>query len=150
MARLLVRYALLAVAVVLLNFSLPRLLPGDPLDVEAADGMNAAVAPLPAAARAQLRAYYHLDQPLSRQFAAYLGDLARGDLGWSISRGAPVRELIGERIPWTLALLLVSLAVASVGGALLGLWAAWRGGPLDGVITSTSSGLAAIPEFLVA
>ena len=51
-ARLLVRYLLLAAAVVLLNFLIPRLLPGDPLDPGGAEGMTAA-RPLPAKARAR-------------------------------------------------------------------------------------------------
>ncbi len=150
MAWLLARYTGLAVILVLLNFALPRLLPGDPLDVDSAEGMNAAVSTLTAEARAQLRATYHLDQPLAGQFWAYLQDLGHGDLGWSISQSAPVSQLIGERLPWTLALMLTALIIAGVGGTLLGLVSAWRGGRLDRLIVSTASGLAAIPEFLVA
>lgn len=149
MAWLLARYTGLAVILVLLNFALPRLLPGDPLDAESAEGMNA-VSTLTVEARAQLRATYHLDQPLAGQFWAYLQDLGHGDLGWSISQSAPVSQLIGERVPWTLALMLTALVIAGVGGTLLGLVSAWRGGRLDRLIVSTASGVAAIPEFLVA
>jgi peptide/nickel transport system permease protein len=149
MARLLVRYTLLAAAVVLLNFALPRLLPGDPLDADAPSGLNAA-APLPASARAQLRAYYHLDRPLGDQLAAYVVDLSRGDLGWSISRSEPVARLIAERLPWTAALVLTATLVAALGGTLLGLAAAWRGGRLDRALLALAIGLAALPEFLVA
>jgi peptide/nickel transport system permease protein len=97
-----------------------------------------------------LRATYHLDQPLAAQFAAYLGDLAHGDLGWSISRDAPVGQLIGERLPWTLGLVLTSLVVAAALGGALGVVAAWRGGRADGWLSTTSTLLAALPEFLVA
>jgi len=148
--RLLTRYALLAAAVLLLNFALPRLLPGDPLDAESGEGMNAAVPTLTAEARAQLRATYGLDRPLADQFVAYVRDLARGDLGWSISEAAPVSRLIAERLPWTLGLMLTSLLVAGGGGVLLGLLGAWRGGRLDRIVVGVSSALAAIPEFLVA
>jgi peptide/nickel transport system permease protein len=112
--------------------------------------MNAAVSPLSAEARAQLRAYYHLDRPLPEQLVAYLGDLARGDLGWSISRGAPVGHLVGERLAWTLALVLVAVVAAGLLGIGLGLLAAWRGGWADQAVVGVSSALAAMPEFLVA
>ncbi|MDQ3413353.1 MAG: ABC transporter permease [Chloroflexota bacterium] len=150
MGWLLARYLGLTIALVVLNFALPRLLPGDPLDFESATGMNAAVSTMTAGARAQLRTSYHLDLPLPGQFWAYLQDLSRGDLGWSISQAAPVRDLIGQRLPWTLSLMLTALIIAGVGGTLLGLVSAWRGGRLDHLIVSAASGLAAIPEFLVA
>src|ERR1700730_2495230 len=102
MPRLFLRYASLALAVLALNFLLPRMLPGDPLEPSAADGLGASGATLTTAARSRLRATYHLDQPLEAQFVAYIGDLTRGDLGWSISRNAPVGQLIAERLPWTL------------------------------------------------
>src|SRR5207302_8955283 len=97
----------------------------------------------------ELRKTYHLDQPLANQFAAYVGDLAHGDLGWSISRAAPVAQLVGERLPWTLALVLTSVVIAAVAGGALGLLAAWRGGRWDQALTSLCSGVAALPEFLV-
>lgn len=150
MTALVARYTMLALAVLLLNFLLPRLLPGDPLDFDSAEGMNAAVAVLPAQARAELRAQYHLDDPLPAQLRAYIADLARGDLGWSISRSAPVAALIAERLPWTLALVLTATLVASALGVGLGLLTAWRGGWTSRLILGTATALAALPEFLVA
>lgn len=150
MARLLARYALLAVAVVGLNFLLPRLLPGDPLDLDAAQGLSPPTATLTAEARARLRATYRLDQPLAAQLTGYLGDLARGDLGWSISRSAPVSQLIGERLPWTLGLVLTSVLIAGASGSLLGVWAAWRGGWTERAVVGTATVLGALPELLVA
>ncbi|MDP9352121.1 MAG: ABC transporter permease [Chloroflexota bacterium] len=149
-ARLLVRYTLLAVAVVLLNFLLPRLLPGDPLGASAGEGTDAAV-PLSAATRAHLREYYHLDEPLGRQLTSYLGDLARGDLGWSITRPAPVRTLLLARLPWTLGLLLTSVLIAAILGTALGLVAGWfPGSRRDRLLVSVTAALSALPEFLIA
>jgi peptide/nickel transport system permease protein len=149
-ARLTLRYALLVGCVILLNFLIPRLLPGDPLNVGAAEGLESAV-PLSAAARAQLRAYYHLDAPLPGQFVAYLGDLARGDLGWSIARSAPVGELLLARLPWTLALLLTALLLAAALGTALGLLAGWvPGSRRDRVLVALTAALSALPEFLIA
>lgn len=148
-ARLLVRYLLLAAAVVLLNFLIPRLLPGDPLDPGGAEGMTAAT-PLPAETRARIADYYGLNEPLGRQLIGYLGDLARGDLGWSIAQPAPVSRLILERLPWTLALMLTALALSTLLGTALGLLAGWRAGrALDRVLVSLSGALSAIPEFLI-
>jgi peptide/nickel transport system permease protein len=150
MGRLLARYASLAVAVVVLNFLLPRLLPGDPLDVATQDGFGPATPTLTADTRGQLRATYHLDEPLVAQFVAYPEDLSRDDLGWSIRRATPVSQLIADRLLWTLGLVLSSVLVASLGDALLGVLAAWRGGRADRLEVISASFLAALPEFLVA
>jgi peptide/nickel transport system permease protein len=150
LSALAVRYALLAAAVVVLNFVLPRLLPGDPLTAVAEGGLGGAVPALSSQQAAQLRTTYHLDQPAPLQFASYLADLTHGDLGWSISRSAPVSQLIGERLPWTLSLVVTSVVIAGAGGAALGLVAAWRGGRWDRAMVGVSSALAALPEFLVA
>jgi peptide/nickel transport system permease protein len=147
MAHLLVRFVGLVLAVVVLNFLLPRALPGDPLD---ASGGSPGSAPLTAAARASLRASYHLDEPLGRQLVAYLQDLVSGDLGWSISRSEPVRQAIGERMPWTLGLVGSALVIASLAGATLGLVGAWRHDAAGRVLTDSMTALAAMPEFLVA
>ena len=149
MRALLLRYAALLVTVVVLNFLLPRLLPGDPLDAASSDSTSASAPALTLAARTQLRAFYHLDEPVTGQFAAYLGDLAHGDLGWSISRGAPVGQLVAERLPWTLGLVLSAVLLASVSGVLLGVVAAWRGGRLNALISGLATALAGLPEFLV-
>ncbi len=149
MRLLLLRYVLLAAAVVVLNFALPRFLPGDPLDTAAAGGLSSSAAALTAQQRNELRTIYRLDQPLAAQFAAYVGDLPHGDLGWSISRAAPVAQLVGERLPWTLSLVLTSVAIAALAGAALGLLAAWRGGRWDQALTALCSSVAALPEFLV-
>jgi peptide/nickel transport system permease protein len=149
MARLVARYAALVAALVILNFLLPRLLPGDPLDALTGGDLSGAAAPLPVEARARLRDAYRLDQPLGAQFVGYLDDLAHADLGWSISKSAAVRELIGERVPWTLGLVLGAMVLAATGGVLLGVWTTWRGGRAERLAGAVAAGLAALPEFLV-
>lgn len=148
--RLLGRYLLLAGGAVLLNFLLPRLLPGDPLRFGAGEGTDAVV-PLSGVTREQLRAYYHLDQPFGRQLVSYLGGLGRGDLGVSIARPAPVRDLIVDRLPWTLGLLLGALLLSALLGTAAGIVAGWRPGrPRDRLLVSAAAALAALPEFLLA
>ncbi|HEV2072150.1 MAG TPA: ABC transporter permease, partial [Thermomicrobiales bacterium] len=148
--RLVGRYLVLVLGVVLINFLLPRMLPGDPLDFSSGDDLDAAV-PLTASARVQLAAYYHLDDPTLTQLRSYLIDLFVGDLGLSISRSVPVADLILARLPWTLALLLVSLVFSAGMGTVVGMVAGWRPGKRrDRLLVSISGMLAAIPEFLIA
>ncbi|MGI9145563.1 MAG: ABC transporter permease [Chloroflexota bacterium] len=133
-----------------LNFFLPRLLPGDPLDASATDGFGLATPTLTLEARARLRTSYHLDEPPPTQLRSYLADLGHADLGWSMSRVTPVSQLIGDRLPWTLGLVATSVVVAGAGGASLGLLAAWRGGRTARVLITASTVLSALPEFLIA
>lgn len=150
MVRLLVRYALLTVTVILLNFLLPRLLPGDPLSFGSGSDMNSAV-PLSASAHAQLRAYYHLDEPGMEQFVSYLGDLSHGDLGWAISRPEPVSQLVLDRLPWTIGLVLTSLVISASLGTVLGIVAGWSPERVRGrLLVSVMAAIGAIPDFLIA
>jgi peptide/nickel transport system permease protein len=87
----------LAVAVTLLFF-LMRVVPGDPLSRLSDDR------PISPREIARLRERYGLDQPIGRQYAAFLTGAARGDLGVSIEFGRPVTRLIAERLPATLLL----------------------------------------------
>ena len=147
---LLARYAILACLVVLLNFLIPRLLPGDPLSASLNGGLDAA-APITSADRARLRDYYHLNQPISHQFRDYVSDLAHGNLGWSISHAHPVGALILQRLPWTLGLMTSSLILAAIIGTAMGVAATWfRAGRFERGAVSLAAILAAMPEFLVA
>ncbi len=147
---LLARYALLAFLVVVLNFLIPRLLPGDPLAVSLGGGLDAA-SPLTSADRARLDSYYHLNQPIGQQFASYLTDLVHGNLGWSISHTHPVGTLIVQRLPWTLGLMLSSLVIAALVGTAAGVASTWFGERrFERGAVSFAALLAAMPEFLVA
>lgn len=72
----------------------------------------------------QLRQFYGLDAPVTVQLGRYLWRLAQFDLGYSAIYGKPVAEVILERLPVTLLLMVSSLLVAVVGGVLLGIIAA--------------------------
>ena len=112
-------------AAVTLLFFLMRVVPGDPLSRLSEDR------PLPPEAVAALRQRYGLDQPLLRQFAHFVGPLARGDLGVSIEHlGRPVTGLITERLPATLLLGGTVLLLNFTVGLWLGVWQATRRGRL--------------------
>ncbi|WP_051276408.1 ABC transporter permease [Desulfovirgula thermocuniculi] len=123
LARRAATYLLVLVAALLINFFLPRALPGSPLEDLSSGVGSLAVAPDPATLEA-LKRYYGLDQPLPRQFLQYLQGLARGDLGFSISYKAPVAKVIWQRIPWTLLLTFSAALLSCLLAVILGTRAA--------------------------
>lgn len=148
--RALARLVVLLALLVVVNFLLPRALPGDPLAVLARGGGDDVPIALTPEARAQLAAYYDLDLPLSQQFLRYLEGLARGDLGFSIQLQQPVGDLVARRLPWSALLGLTALALAAFAGALLGVRAAWwHGRRQERALTGALVFLGALPEFVV-
>lgn len=148
--RLVIRYLLLAIAIVVLNFLITRLLPGSPLSFVSGGGLDQAL-PLTEAARAQLTDYYGLDRSRSAQFRGYVAGLVHGDLGRSISQSTSVSRLILDRLPWTAGLMLVALTFSALFGSLFGLLAGWRPhGRFDRFVTLAAGALVAMPEFLIA
>jgi peptide/nickel transport system permease protein len=142
-----IRFVLLLAAVVAVNFFLPRLLPGSPL--EAAVGEAAAI--LPAQRVAALRETYDLDRPLRAQMGRYLVGLLHGDLGRSLVTHRPVSQVIGERLPWSLGLVGPAVLIAAALGAALGTAASgrprgWRWSLAEPLVL----GVGTLPEFLVA
>ena len=120
--------------VILLTFMLQFLLPGDPAKRIAGPRAQPEVL-------AAVRANMHLDDPVTTQLVAYVGSVARGDLGVSYIRSRPVVDLIGERLPTTAKLALVGLLVELTIGVSLGLW--------DGLRRERSRGLAALNVLLL-
>jgi len=102
----------LAVAVIILNFLLPRALPGSPIRVE--DGA------LTASQREHFYEVFGLDRPLYEQFGIYLRSIFTGDLGLSYSRRAPISRILAQTLPWTILLSLASMLFSLVIGSLLG------------------------------
>ena len=77
---------------------------------------------------ADLRRVYGLDQPLGVRYARWLGRVARGDLGHSVTFHAPVWQVLRPRLLNTLLLSALAILLASVLSLALGAWAARRGG----------------------
>jgi peptide/nickel transport system permease protein len=73
-----------------------------------------------------LKVAYGLDKPLHTQFWIYLSNTFRGDLGWSLMQNRPVTDILIERIPNTLILLVPSTILAIIIGVILGTIAAWK------------------------
>ena len=113
--------ALLLFAVLILNFLLLHLAPGDIADTIAGDmgGADAEV-------MEEIRARFGLDKPFHHQLGLYLARLAQGDLGYSYFFQTPVTELIFERLAATLLLVISAQVLAIVIGTVLGVIAARR------------------------
>ena len=107
--------------VLTLVFLMIHIVPGDP--VEQMLGEGAAPGQI-----TELRHSLGLDQPIGRQYVHYLVQLAHGDLGRSLKFGAPVRGVILERYPATLALSFLSLLVCAAIAIPAGVLAAHRRG----------------------
>lgn len=126
-------YAGALLVAVTLNFVLPRLIPGNPVDTIVASlaGGGAEGEALRAIREEYVRAF-GLDKPLWQQFLVYLGNLVSGDLGTSFALyPAPVRGLITDALPWTIALQLPAILIGWIIGNVLGAIAAYRGGWFD-------------------
>lgn len=125
-----------------LCFVLLRAAPGGPFDTEKA---------APPEVEAALAAQYRLDRPLPAQYAAWLGDLLRGDLGPSFQYpDYTVNRLIAESLPISLLNGGVALALALLLAVPLGAWAALNAGrPLDRLLMAGAGLGLALPKFVV-
>ena len=126
-----------------LTFALSHLVPTDP--ARAALGFDAAPDMVQ-----QYRREMGLDRPLPVQYALYLRNLLRGDLGVSIMTRRSVVEDLGKFLPPTVELTLVSLLLSvTVGGALGVLAAVRRGGPIDVLATAGPVAQLSVPVFVM-
>lgn len=139
---------LLALGVILtLNFLLPRLMPGDPL--QAIYGDEAMLA-MSAELKAELVQRFHLDQSWGSQFWAYLLALLRLDLGYSYFYHLPVSRVIMGTLPWTLLLAGSALVLSILIGIILGIESGWRrGSHRDQGLLAAFMFLIGLPDFFI-
>lgn len=127
--------------VILVTFLLTRALPGDPAAYfagAAADEKSIQ----------EIRVALGLDRPLYEQFIIYLGDLARGDLGISISTGQPVIAELARRLPASLELTLGALLISIAIAVPMGVLAATRPGkPIDHICRLLATAGVSLPTF---
>ncbi len=134
---------LLMLGVVVLNFLLIRLAPGDPALVIAGEMGGADEALL-----AAIRADYGLDKPVLTQLGIYIGNVLRGDLGQSFFFNQPVATLIGDRIGPTILLVLSAQVLSILLGVFLGVIAARKpNGVLSGFVSVFATIGYAVPVF---
>ena len=130
------------VFVLVVNFFLFRVLPGDPARTLGRARFRSAK---------QLEAFRHqygLDQSLPHQFVTYLGNTLTGHFGVSLRYRVPVSELIIDRFWPTMLLVGTSTILAMVLGVWIGTLSAWkRGGPFDRFSTGSTLTLYSMPEW---
>jgi len=122
-------------------FFLLRLLPGGP-------GAAFEDPRVPLEQRQRLRTLYGLDRPLPEQYARWLGGVARGEWGYSLSQHRPVGRILRETAPNTLLLSAAALVIEFALGLALGVAAAARAGsPVDQGLRGISLALWSLPTF---
>ena len=131
----------LILLLIICNFALIHLAPGDPVHLLAGQSGDEQYV-------AFLRSKFGLDQPLPVQLGWYLINILQGDFGYSLAFQQPVLQLILSRLPATLLLMTVALLLSTGLGVWLGVEAARRQGSwLDRAITTFAAITDAVPSF---
>ena len=144
-------YTIALWAALTVNFVIPRLMPGDPVDLLIAKlGQHGPVSP---ETRRSIEALLGTggDKPILSQYADYLGNLATGDLGVSVTYfPATVSSIIGQTLPWTIGLIGLATVISFAVGIGLGTLAGWkRGSRFDHLIPVTTM-FQSVPYFWLA
>jgi peptide/nickel transport system permease protein len=136
-----------------LNFLLPRLIPGNPVDAivgQLARGGGTGGEQLQQV-HEHFMQEFGLDKPLWQQFLIYVGHVLTGDFGTSFGQyPASVNHLIGQALPWSLAIQVPAIIVGWCLGNVLGAVAAFKGGWLDRGAFVGSLFFSSVPPFALA
>lgn len=142
------KYVLYSILILVISFTLPRMIPGSPLAYYQNDTyiLNQ---DLPEATFNAYTEYYAPDEPILKQFYIYINHLLHLDLGYSFYYRLPVVDLIFARLPWTIALGFSSLIISTYIAISLGIKTALKG-HLRKLKMGLFIGIQAMPIFLVA
>lgn len=114
--------------ILVVTFSMARLIPGDPCKAMLGEKVTAATC-------AEFVKRFGFDQPITTQFYIYITDILQGNFGESIRFSRPVTQILVERFPLTIELALLALIVATLVGVGLGILAARKHNSSTDVIT---------------
>ncbi|WP_407342299.1 ABC transporter permease [Pengzhenrongella phosphoraccumulans] len=146
LARRIAFYTLTAWAAITLNFFIPRMMPGDPVDAL----INRYRGQMSTDAIASLYALFGLDKDASlwSQYTDYWGNLLHGDLGLSFTFfPTPVGDVVAQSLPWTVALVGVSTVISFLLGTLVGVLIGWRRGTWADALLPVATFFSAVPYF---
>ncbi|MGO4782796.1 ABC transporter permease [Cryobacterium sp. W22_MBD10_FK3] len=139
-------YAFTAWAAITINFFLPRMMKGDPVSAYLQKNQGR-ISP---EAIDSLRTLFGLDsnKSLLEQYIDYWQLLFSGDLGRSFSKGlAPVTDVIGSAIPWTVGLVGIATVISFVVGTSIGAFIGWRRGSRADGIVPVATFFSTVPYF---
>jgi peptide/nickel transport system permease protein len=149
LTRRLAFYMVAAFVAISINFFLPRMMSGDPASIMFARFQGRAE---PEVLDALRETFGFTEGPIMEQYASYLGHLAQGDLGLSVSRyPLPVSTAVQASLLWTIRLIGLATIMAFTLGIGLGIFAAWRRGKfVDTFVLPVASIMGAFPYFWLA
>ncbi len=133
----------------ILNFTLPRLMPGDPVAAivaRMAQGLSNATGVQ--RIYEQYTELFGTNKPIIEQFFIYIGNVLKGDFGFSFSQyPRTVADTIGSSIWWTIALQFPAIIVGWILGNVLGALAAYLKGGFDKVLMPATMFLSNFPAY---
>lgn len=130
--RTFLQYGLTLLVALGVNFLLPRLAPGNPLNSLLGAEVVETMSPEQIA---KVMQEVGLNDPLPVQFWHYLTGIFRTDFGNSILLGMPVWDALTQRLPWTLLLMGCALLFSTLAGTVLGVLSAWKRGEATDILT---------------
>jgi peptide/nickel transport system permease protein len=143
-------YFLLFVSIIVLNFLLPRFMPGGPVAYLEGGGDNSMMLIMTQEQKALLLEYYGLDQSLYEQFFNFINGLLHGDLGTSVYFKSPVTDVILSHAKWTVFLVGSSIVLTVSIGMILGVVSAWmQGKRKDYLMFTFLLAVGAVPGFVI-
>lgn len=140
------------VVAVFLNFLLPRLMPGNPIDtIMASLARGGAESETLKSVKESYMHSFGLDKPIWQQFFIYVNNILHGDFGKSfVITGRSVGDLIGEALPWTIGLQLPAILIGWILGNVIGALAAYKAGWFDRGAFISSLFASSVPYYCVA
>ena len=136
--------------ILVINFFLPRMMPGDPFSTTSADEVGEDIIVMTEEQHLYYINYYGLDRPLPEQFLAYLKKLMTGNLGRSIYYKMPVSDVIVLHLPWTILIVVSATVISTISGVVLGTISAKnRKKGSDRIMMTGMIAFAEIPSFLL-
>ncbi len=141
--RRLAQSIILILLLIVFNFFLIHVAPGDPVNYLAGQSGDEQYFAL-------IRAKFGLDQPFATQLWVYLSGVLRGDLGYSLSHQQSVLGVILARLPATLILVIPAIVIAAISGTVLGVESARRpDSAFDRVINTIALLGHSLPSFSI-
>lgn len=136
--------------ILVINFFLPRMMPGDPFSTTSADDVGEEIIVMTEEQHLYYVNYYGLDRPLYEQFSSYMKNLMTGNLGRSIYYKMPVSDVIMLHLPWTILIVVSATVISTISGVVLGtLSAKNRKKGSDRIMMTGMIAFAEIPSFLL-